>query len=100
LSELAAELPLPWRWRIYPKGQSKRGIMAEWTETSENELREMVDCLQLVIEINLEMEATLKDLRDSYCALLSEKAPLKYADEILAEVETALIQAEEFKYKL
>ena len=74
--------------------------MAEWTETSEDEMREMVDCLQLVIEINHEMETTLKDLRDSYCALLSEKAPLKYADEILAQVEAALMQTEEFRCKL
>ena len=74
--------------------------MAEWTETSEDEMREMVDCLQLAIEINHEMETTLKDLRDSYCALLSEKAPLKYADEILAQVEAALMQTEEFRCKL
>lgn len=74
--------------------------MAEWTETSENEMREVVDRLQLVIEINHEMETTLKDLRDSYCALLSEKAPLKYADEILAQVEAALVQTEELRRKL
>ena len=74
--------------------------MAEWTETSEDEMREMVDCLQLVIEINHEMETTLKDLRDSYCDLLSEKAPVKYADEMLAQVEAALKQTEEFRDKL
>jgi hypothetical protein len=74
--------------------------MAEWTETSENDMRVVVDCLQLVIEINHEMETTLKDLRDSYCALLSEKAPLKYADEILAQVEAALMQTEELRCKL
>jgi hypothetical protein len=74
--------------------------MAEWTETSENEMREVMDCLQLVIEINHEMETTLKDLRDSYCALLSEKAPLKYADEMLAQVEAALMQTEDLRCKL
>ena len=73
--------------------------MAEWTEASENEMRELVDCLQLAIEINHEMEIALKDLRDSYWALLSEKAPLKYADEILAQVETALTQTEELRCK-
>ena len=74
--------------------------MAEWAEKSENEMREVVDRLQLVIEINHEMETTLKDLRDSFCALLSERAPLKYADEILAQVEAALMQTEELKRKL
>ena len=40
-------------------------------------MREVVDCLQLAIEINHEMETTLKDLRDSYCALLCEKGSCK-----------------------
>jgi hypothetical protein len=73
--------------------------MAEWTEASENEMRELVDCLQLAIEINHEMEITLKDLRDSYCDLLCEKAPAKYADEMLAQVEAALKQTEELRDK-
>ena len=73
------------------------GIMREFTKSSENEL---LDVLQVVIEGNYELTTALGDLRDSYCALLTEKAPAKFADEMLAQVDAALMQREAFSGKL
>lgn len=72
----------------------RRAIEEQWTKPSEKEL---LDFVQMVIESNHELAAALKNLRDSYCALRSEKLPVKHADESLAHVEAALMHAEKLR---
>jgi hypothetical protein len=75
----------------------RRAIEGLWTKSSENEL---LDFVQMVIDSNHELATALKNLRDSYWALRSEKLPVKHADESLAQVEAALMQAEKIRDKL
>jgi hypothetical protein len=75
----------------------RRAIEEQWRKPSEKEL---LDFVQMVIESNRELATALKSLRDSYWASRSGKLPVKHADESLAQVEAALLQAEKIREKL
>jgi hypothetical protein len=59
--------------------------------------RQLEGWMRGVLESKDELAAALERLRDSYCALLAGKKPVKDDDEILAQVEAALTQAEKAK---
>jgi hypothetical protein len=58
--------------------------------------RQIEDWLQRIVESNDELVVVVERIRDSYRALLAGK-PVKDNDEILAQVETALQNAEKAK---
>jgi hypothetical protein len=59
--------------------------------------RQLEGWVRGVLDSNDELAAALERLRDSYCAMLAGKKPVKDDDEILAQVEAALTQAEKAK---
>jgi hypothetical protein len=56
----------------------------------ENIEAQLEDWIRRVFGSNDELVAALERVRDSYCALLAGRKPVKHDDEILARVEAAL----------